>query len=191
MKKVVKIEGLDCPNCAKTLEIELNKLEDVKNAEINFVKGKLSFESEDIEKAENSIVAMTKKVEPNAKIILTKPNSKKFSLFIDLLTLCLGTILGVLVLVFQSRLPLWAFWIMIVLSALLLGYKTYLKAILLLFKGVINENLLITISVIGATALGEYMEGLMVIFLYTIGKILEKLAGERKEESYENKLSRD
>ena len=185
MKKVVKIEGLDCPNCAKTLEIELNKLEGVKNAEINFVKGKLSFESEDIEKAENSIVAMTKKVEPNAKIILTKPNSKKFSLFIDLLTLCLGTILGVLVLVFQSRLPLWAFWIMIVLSALLLGYKTYLKAILLLFKGIINENLLITISVIGATALGEYMEGLMVIFLYTIGKILEKLAVDKSRKSIE------
>lgn len=185
MKKIVKIEGLDCPNCAKTLEIELNKLEGVKNAEINFVKGKLSFESEDIEKAENSIVAMTKKVEPNAKIILTKPNSKKFSLFIDLLTLCLGTILGVLVLVFQSRLPLWAFWIMIVLSALLLGYKTYLKAILLLFKGVINENLLITISVIGATALGEYMEGLMVIFLYTIGKILEKLAVDKSRKSIE------
>lgn len=185
MKKVVKIEGLDCPNCAKTLEIELNKLEGVKNAEINFVKGKLSFESEDIEKAENSIVAMTKKVEPNAKIILTKPNSKKFSLFIDLLTLCLGTILGVLVLVFQSRLPLWAFWIMIVLSALLLGYKTYLKAILLLFKGIINENLLITISVIGATALGEYMEGLMVIFLYTIGKVLEKLAVDKSRKSIE------
>ena len=185
MKKVVKIEGLDCPNCAKTLEIELNKLEGVKNAEINFVKGKLSFESEDIEKAENSIVAMTKKVEPNAKIILTKPNSKKFSLFIDLLTLCFGTILGVLVLVFQSRLPLWAFWIMIVLSALLLGYKTYLKAILLLFKGIINENLLITISVIGATALGEYMEGLMVIFLYTIGKILEKLAVDKSRKSIE------
>ena len=185
MKKVVKIEGLDCPNCAKTLEIELNKLEGVKNAEINFVKGKLSFESEDIEKAENSIVAMTKKVEPNAKIILTKPNSKKFSLFIDLLTLCFGTILGVLVLVFQSRLPLWAFWIMIVLSALLLGYKTYLKAILLLFKGIINENLLITISVIGATALGEYMEGLMVIFLYTIGKVLEKLAVDKSRKSIE------
>ncbi len=185
MKKIVKIEGLDCPNCAKTLEIELNKLEGVKNAEINFVKGKLSFESEDIEKAENSIVAMTKKVEPNAKIILTKPNSKKFSLFIDLLTLCLGTILGVLVLVFQSRLPLWAFWIMIVLSALLLGYKTYLKAILLLFKGIINENLLITISVIGATALGEYMEGLMVIFLYTIGKVLEKLAVDKSRKSIE------
>lgn len=185
MKKIVKIEGLDCPNCAKTLEIELNKLEGVKNAEINFVKGKLSFESEDIEKAENSIVAMTKKVEPNAKIILTKPNSKKFSLFIDLLTLCFGTILGVLVLVFQSRLPLWAFWIMIVLSALLLGYKTYLKAILLLFKGIINENLLITISVIGATALGEYMEGLMVIFLYTIGKILEKLAVDKSRKSIE------
>ena len=87
MKKVVKIEGLDCPNCAKTLEIELNKLEDVKNAEINFVKGKLSFESDEIEKAENEIIALTKRVEPNAKIITKTQKNNKLSLLIDLLTL--------------------------------------------------------------------------------------------------------
>lgn len=185
MKKVVKIEGLDCPNCAKTLEIELNKLDDVKNVEINFVKGKISFESDEIEKAENEIIALTKRVEPNAKIITKTQKNNKLSLLIDLLTLFFGTILGVLVLVFENRLPLWAFWLMFVATALLLGYKTYLKAVLLIFKGIINENLLITISVIGAAALGEYMEGLMVIFLYTIGKILEKLAVDKSRKSIE------
>ena len=66
MKKTVKIEGLDCPNCARTLEAEINKIEGVKNAEINFVKGKLSFESEDIN-ALQKIVELSKKIEPNAK----------------------------------------------------------------------------------------------------------------------------
>ena len=80
MKKTVKIEGLDCPNCARTLEAEINKIEGVKNAEINFVKGKLSFESEDIN-ALQKIVELSKKIEPNAKIIDSKKkiNNKKFS----------------------------------------------------------------------------------------------------------------
>ena len=38
MKKKIKIMGLDCPNCAKTLEIEINKLDEIKNAKIEFVK---------------------------------------------------------------------------------------------------------------------------------------------------------
>lgn len=183
MKKTVKIEGLDCPNCARTLEAEINKIEGVKNAEINFVKGKLSFESEDIN-ALQKIVELSKKIEPNAKIIDSKKkiNNKKI-LTLDLVTLGVGIALGLLALLLP--LPVWAFWLMYVLSALSLGYKTYYKAIRLLFKGVINENLLITLSVVGATAIGEYMEGLMVVCLYTIGKILEGLAVNRSRKSIE------
>ena len=36
----------------------------------------------------------------------------------------------------------------------------------------INENLLVTVSCIGAYLVGEHLEGLMVIILYEIGKIL-------------------
>ncbi len=40
-------------------------------------------------------------------------------------------------------------------------------------KGVLDENALITISVIGACLVNKVMEGVMVITLYEIGKILE------------------
>ena len=73
-----------------------------------------------------------------------------------------------------------------VVSALLMGYKTYLKAIVLLFRGTINENLLITLSVIGAAAVGQSMESLMVIGLYSIGKILEGLAVDKSRKSIES-----
>lgn len=183
MKKTVKIEGLDCPNCARSLQNEIKKIDGVNNAEINFVKSKLSFESNDVNKATEEIISLTKKVEPNAKIILEKNNKNKTSFIVDLILLVLGTALGLVALL--VNLPTWAFWIIFVASAIMLGYKTYSKAILLLFKGVINENLLITISIIGAAALGEYMEALMVIFLYTIGKILEKLAVDKSRKSIE------
>ena len=34
--KIYKLQGLDCPNCAKKLEKEINKLDSIKNAEIDF-----------------------------------------------------------------------------------------------------------------------------------------------------------
>ena len=186
MKKSVRIEGLDCPNCARALEGELNKIDGVNDLKIDFVKSKMTFESEETEKSLQQIISITKQVEPNAKIIAKSENhnaKRDKQLILDIILLILGGIVGCCALFIE--LPLWAFWTLFVVSALLLGYKTYYKAVVLLFKGVINENLLLTLSVIGATAIGEHMEGLMVIFLYSIGKIFEGLAVDKSRKSIE------
>lgn len=186
MKKIVKIEGLDCPNCARALEKELNKIDGVENVEIDFLKSDLSFESKDVDNALCRIVKTTKAIEPDAKIIYdkqTKKNQKNGKLVLDICLLFVGIALGLCVLFIDM--PVWLFWTLFVASALLMGYKTYIKAIKLLFKGTVNENLLITISVVGASAIGEYMEGLMVIALYSIGKILEGIAVDRSKKSIE------
>ena len=41
MNKTLKIEGLDCANCARELEEELNKLEGVNSATVDFMAGKV------------------------------------------------------------------------------------------------------------------------------------------------------
>lgn len=184
MKKI-KFEGLHCPNCAKTLETQINKLDSVKSAKIEFLKEYIEYEADDYEKAEADIVALTKKLEPDVKLFIktkTKKSNKK--LIIDIFTLFFGIILGLFALF--AKLPTWLYWTLFVLSALLLGYKTYYKAICLLFKKTINENLLVTISVIGATAVGEAFDALMVIALYSIGKILEGLALSKSKKSIES-----
>ena len=60
----IKIEGLDCPNCAKTLENHINKIDGVYNAKINFLKSYIEFQSNDNEKAINDIIKITKNIEP-------------------------------------------------------------------------------------------------------------------------------
>ena len=55
-------------------------------------------------------------------------------------------------------------------------FRTTKNAIKLLKSKVIEENFLITVSCIGAFIIGERFEGLMVIFLYEIGKYLEDKA---------------
>jgi len=182
MRTKVKINGLNCPNCARALQNEMNKLDGVKNANIDFLKSEITFESDNVNNALDKIINLTKQMEPNAKIIVEEKNEKKnYSLIFDLIIILLGVVLGVLSI--TLKLPIVLFWIMFVSSLLLLGYKTYYKAGKLILKGVINENLLLTLSVVGAAVLGEFMESFMVIGLYSIGKIFEGLAVEKSRRS--------
>ena len=179
----VKIDGLDCPNCAKSLEKQINKLQSVNKAQINFLKGYIEFDSQNIDLALQDIITLTKKIEPNAKIITNnKQKSSKTTVF-DAILFILGITIGTVCLF--VNLPTWLFWTLFVISGLMLGYKTFYKAFALLVKGTINENLLVTISVVGATAIGEHMEGLMVIALYSAGKLLENLAVAKSKKSIE------
>ncbi len=65
-----KIEGLDCPNCARELEEELQEITDIENISINFMTQKLSFDCNE-EKYEELIKKIKKtinKAEPDVTI---------------------------------------------------------------------------------------------------------------------------
>jgi copper chaperone CopZ len=47
MKKKFILEGLDCANCAAKIEREINNLDGVKNANVNFMTTKMLIEAED------------------------------------------------------------------------------------------------------------------------------------------------
>ena len=183
MTNKVKISGLDCPNCAKALENKINKLDIIDNAKIDFLNAQLIFESKKPDKAFNRIKTLSKQMFP--EVVFSKQENKQTSIkkefYIDLTILILGIVLGCIVLF--VNMPVWLFWSLFVISALIIGYKTYIKATKLLIKGVINENLLVSLSIIGATAVGKHMEGLMVIALYTIGKLLEGIAVNKSRNS--------
>lgn len=62
-----KIEGLDCPNCANSLEEALQKVDCISNVSVNFIMQKLSFECEEenISKAMEKVKKVVKKEEPD------------------------------------------------------------------------------------------------------------------------------
>lgn len=185
MTKKYKINGLDCPNCARSLEEELNKLSSIESAKIDFLKSTLQITSSNDLKALEDAKSLTKKLEPDAVIVSkneTKSSFKK-SVWLNSALLLVGIALAIIVL--TVKMPTWLYWMLFVTSALLMGYKTYYKALMLLLKGVINENFLVTLSVIGATCVGEGMDALMVIGLYSIGKILESIALNKSKKSIE------
>lgn len=77
MKEVFKITGLDCPNCARALENKINQIDIVNDAKIDFLKSSMTVESDNIDKAFNKIVKLSKKLEPDAKISRTVENNQK------------------------------------------------------------------------------------------------------------------
>jgi len=183
MSNTVKIEGLHCPNCAKNLQNELNKIKDVKNLNIDVIKATMSFDCKNFDVAIKQIIAITKKLEPGVQIIYNNQQKNSKQLWTDLTTFTIALFLAIMC--FVVNLQPYLFWTFFISSAILFGYQTYIKAAKLLLKGIINENLLLTISVVGAAILGEYFESLMVIALYSIGKLFEGLALSKSRKSIE------
>lgn len=184
MKKYkYNINNLDCANCAREIEETLNKRDDMNNVIVNFNTTILSYESEK-EFTLNELNSIVKSIEPDSYLSEEKIEIKKeyhLSILIIAIILCS--------LSYFIKIPNTLKIILYIISYTLLLYRTTINAIKLLIKShSINENLLITISCIGALLLGEVMEGMMVIALYTIGKILEEKAINNSRRSIKDLL---
>lgn len=172
MKKYkYNINNLDCANCAREIEEQLNKNKNFKNAVVNFNTKKISYTSEK-EYTIKELNDIIKKIEPDAFISEEEIKIKKQYhlkvLIIAIIILLLGYFL---------QIPKYLKITMYLISYTLLLYRTTINATKLLIKSkTINENALITISSLGALLIGEVNEGAMVITLYTIGKLLEEKA---------------
>lgn len=178
MKKEYNITGLDCGHCALTLEKYLQKVDGVISASINFSTSKLYLEIEDdkVLSTIKNINKTIKQVNPDVKISQGHDHSFDSTVSkLDIILYCVGLVLGLIIL-FVKPIPTWLYFTMLIISLLLMGYKTYFKAIYQSIHLKLDENTLVTISIIGACALNESMEGLMVIALYTLGKMLESRA---------------
>jgi len=67
MKKTFRLEGLGCANCAAKMEREINKLDGVQSATVNFMTTKMVIECDD-NKLETIVPAaekIIKKIEPS------------------------------------------------------------------------------------------------------------------------------
>lgn len=177
------INNLDCADCAREIEEALNENENFHHAVVNFNTCKISYESEKNYSLEelNQII---QKVEPEAYVSLEEAEKKESKIYLFIIGLAIGLI-G-----YFLPFPKSIKWIFYLVSYTILLYRTSMNAIKLLRKGNgVNENALMTISCIGALCIGEVLEGIMVISLYTIGKILEEKAVNNSRNSIKSLLN--
>lgn len=177
MKYKYNIKNLDCANCAKKIEETLNKDKNIKSASVNFAKQTVTVET-NISDPFNYVKDIVENIEPDAMLSKEEIKETKNK---DIYRILLGAFLGVLGIIIKT--PKYLSMILILLAYIILLYRTLTTAIKQLRNKTINENFLVTISTIGAYLLGETHEGLMVIFLYEIGKMLESKAVNKSRNS--------
>jgi copper chaperone CopZ len=72
MKKVFKLQNLDCAHCAAKMELAISKLEGVNSVSINFLMQKLTLDADDavFDDVLKKAIKAIKKVEPDCSVVL-------------------------------------------------------------------------------------------------------------------------
>lgn len=189
MKKYkYRLNNLDCANCANKIEERLKKENNLSDVVVNFSSLTLSFMSNDDIKIED-ISDIVTKIEPEVVVTKIDEEVKETKKNYNLIRLIIGVIIALfgLYVNFNNEIINKIF---IISSYVILLYRTFKVAVKMLIKShTINENALITISAIGAYFVDKQMEGLMVIILYEIGKILEEKAVNNSRNSIKDLMN--
>ena len=207
-KKTYHISGFDCPNCAHKSEAHLNKHEKIDNCHIDFSTNKMYITYKDKDLTVEEIAKIIAEVESDPLDIhelgSKKEKEQAPKLFTASMWFLLARVLfAVLVMVLcmtvfhQFDETGWIRFAIYTFTTLLLSYDVMWRVVLHLthMRNVIDHNLLITIAIIGATILSVLhitgdsiehgvhfaMEGMMVVGLFQVGQIVEKVATNRSK----------
>ena len=193
---VYLIEGLDCANCAAKIEAKLNKTEGILSAHVDFMSKKLTLSMSDSSKK----TQMTEKIRTiinkiESGVTIQEVNHKDYMrseeksfLKRDLIVFIVGLVLftGALLVTRETLL----YYVLFVLSYLIIGGKVVLRAVMNIFHGrVFDENFLMTIATVGAFIIGEHPEAVAVMIFYQIGEFFQSVAVNRSRGSIKSLMS--
>lgn len=175
------VEGMDCGNCAKSIENHLNTLSSVKHVSVSFSTGKMKVEhagsTEDIIKEVSKIGYKAFLQGDKQQTERRKPtNENGIVIFSGILIALgfLGSFTGV-----STLMSTILYAIAIVIS----GYKPAKSAFYAIKSKSLDMNVLMSAAAIGAALIGEWLEGATVVWLFAIGTYLQTKSLERTRNS--------
>ena len=177
------LEGLDCAACAKKVEDEIANTEGYKDVVVNFSTLKLTFKTNK-PNPKKEITKLVQKLEPDVEVLEDgeENHDKEEHNGNDIARIVLGIAIYLIAIIGKFNTTVTS--VLTIIAFAILLYKTAKKGFKQLFKNkVLDENMLIVVSSIGAYLVGKNSEGLMVITLYEIGKILESKAVNKTRKS--------
>ena len=181
------LKNLDCAGCANEIQEKLQKNPKLYNVNVNFAKLKLTYETEEVSIEE--VRKAVKEQEPEVELVeVSKQKEEESKISNQIIRLIIGIIISLIGVL--ANLPLEIGKLLIIIGYAILLYRTSKNALKMILKSKkINENFLIMISCIGAYLVGEHVEGLMVILLYEIGKILEEKSVNKSRKSIKDLMN--
>ncbi|WP_029451066.1 heavy metal translocating P-type ATPase [Clostridium algidicarnis] len=198
---IIMLEGLNCANCAAKIETEVNKLEEVKEAGLDFVSKRLIIKVDNNSNRNNifsKVQSIVNKLEPEVEVKLQSNNSinnkelgintkseneqenNEIKESIIKLILGFGFFIIPLIFDFSPKIELGLFLI----SYALVGGEIVLRAVKNISKGqVFDENFLMTIATLGAFAIRQYPEAVAVMIFYQVGELFQDIAVNKSRKS--------
>ncbi|KST62426.1 heavy metal translocating P-type ATPase [Mastigocoleus testarum] len=202
-----RINGMDCPSCAKTIQSNLEQLTGVNEVKVNFGSAQLSvsYDSQGITQKDifhrveslgyqiqsvmtqgemtqteiNQVTKQTASSQTNSQLP-QKSKPQKSSIWQFWLTTRrgqrvilsgLGLVLGLVA--HSLGLSVWVERAFYGLGMVVVGFPIARAGWFALLSQEADMNLLMTISATGACILGDWLEGAMVVFLFSLGTTLQ------------------
>ena len=194
------LKGLDCPNCSAKIEKEVGELEGVALSEVNLMKQTLTV-SMDHNKAASMLDMVTTIVhshEPDVEVSEQKadtsvaPDKKEKTAVYsdDDKKLTIRLISGAVIYAVGMGLTLFGHVSLpvelgvLIVAYIILGWDVVWQAVKNITRGqIFDEHFLMSLSTIGAFAIGEYPEAVAVMLFYQVGEFFQSLAVKRSRKS--------
>jgi len=168
------VEGLDCPDESSIIEKKLAELSGVKKIEFNLVAGEVSVTYDSATVSRGKLMAAIAETGMKARLVEGAPapeqaHGKTLLLFTIASGVLTAAGFALSLLDVPGAIPI-AFY----LAAMLVGgLHIFRKALFSVRNLTLDMNFLMTVAVVGAAAIGEWLEGATVIFLFSLAQYLE------------------
>ena len=185
------LKGLDCPNCSAKIEKEVGELEGVALSEINLMKQTLTV-SMDHNKAASMLDMVTdvEVSEQKADTSVAPDKKEKTPVYSDDKKLTIRLISGAVIYAVGMGLTLFGHVSLpvelgvLIVAYIILGWDVVWQAVKNITRGqIFDEHFLMSLSTIGAFAIGEYPEAVAVMLFYQVGEFFQSLAVKRSRKS--------
>ena len=188
-----RLTGLDCPDCARGVAASVEALDGVVCASLNFATGMLIVEANttDTFTAVASLVrSMDYGVEPLAGARGSEePTRSLRARLVEPAVGAAGVLLVIGALLDALDVRAGASWATSIVAILLCGGPVFRRALVAARNRLLDMNVLMSVAVLGALALGEHREAATVVFLFAIGGALESRALARTRSSIRDLVS--
>lgn len=181
-----KVKNLDCASCAQKVERAIAKMDCVDDVALNFSTSTLMVNSKrsDTHKLLEELNHVASDTE-NGVVIepYTRSKVEVHSHRNEIIQLVLSAVLFAAAL-FAGEINDTLQTLLFVLTYAVAGYKVIASAVRNIFKGdMFDENFLMSIATIGAFALGDYAEAVVVMLFYDVGELFQSIAVNRSRRS--------
>ena len=181
-----RLTGLSCTSCSAKFEKNVQELEGVSEAKVNYGAAKLTVTGQaSIAELEQAGAFDNIKVKPEQEID-TEARHQKPAFWRENRSQLIAAVL--IVLAFVSQLTMMGesrfLTASLFIAAIIIGgYALFIEGIKDLIKFDFSMATLMTIAIIGAALIGDFAEGAIVVILFAISETLERYAADRARQS--------